>query len=582
MDNVKGQLAKDFQGLATGDESALQNLVDLHLFLLNKVRYFESVNDNLTAELRSLHAKQWDLERSMVLMSRDNLRLKQQLALTEDATRTLFLRIEGLYEKNGENLITYVASTLSRTGISCSHEDIDYVKRIGKSKQGSIRPVLVKFVSENKRNLILYNRANLNRNSNSLIWVNDDVSDYTRRQRKIVRDIAAYAKALGQTDLKVHGDGLVVGNGKYKHQDLDLLPSHLSIANAKQPSNDSDLYFQSEYSPLSNFYTCPIVDESSTTYICAEQLFQFKKAQFHEYHLTADKIMLTNDPYELKRLGNLVPPNQQWRDTEEDIMFDILRCKFSQNSNLAEILLNTGTLHLHEASADLKWSTGAELASKAIQTGTWPGADRMGSLLEKIREELRGVSTENHSDLDLTHPPPLESDDLTPLPDDDDVEQELPVPLSQPQPPTHTHSSDPPDTTPTTTPAHQQAPGTNTQLQLSQHSGTCPAPHTSPTSEVPPLMQQTAHRPTSTWHPPASNPYSARRSRPYSYRHQGRSPPLTTDPPSDPHFRVNTPFRANSSRAQKARTITSDRAPTRRSARLSQTVVHSPSSHSNN
>lgn len=142
--------------------------------------------------------------------------------------------------------ISYVASTLSRTGVACLSEEIDCVHWIGKSKQGTTRPVLVKFIRESKRNLILYNRANLNRNFNSLIWINDhDVFDHTRRQRKTVRDIAAYAKSIGQTDLKVHGDGLMVDGGKFKHHDLDHLPPHLSIANAKQPSNETDLYFQS-------------------------------------------------------------------------------------------------------------------------------------------------------------------------------------------------------------------------------------------------------------------------------------------------------------------------------------------------
>lgn len=437
------------------------------------------------SSLRSnLRSKKQDLEQELTYIRQENTLLKQQLALTEDATRTLFLRVEGLFEKSGENLLTYVASTLSWTGISCSIDDLDYVKRIGRYRQGATRPVLVKFVREHKRTLILYNRANLNRNTNSLIWINDDVSDYTRRQRKTVRDIAANAKIIGQTDLKVHGDGLVLGNGKFKHQDLDLLPPHLSIATAKQPCDESDLYFQSEFSPLSNFFSSPIIDENETHYTSSEQFFQHKKALFHGYTLTADKILRTRDPYELKRLGNKVTQSQEWKDMEEETMLTILRAKFLQNPNLYQILIDTGSLHLHEASADHKWSTGAELASKALQMGSWPGQDRMGFLLEKLCAELQGITLPDSDELppNSSTPPPPEKDDLTPIPDDeDDLDNTspphtaespqsfpLPPPTSQPPPPhvlnsPHNNQSMIPTTLPPppstlTTITHSQSP----------------------------------------------------------------------------------------------------------------------------
>lgn len=358
-EDIRARLTNDFCGLPTGDKAALQNIVDLNVYLLARVKDWDSINGYLKSELKSAQLKISNLVHELTYMRHEYSLLKQQLALTEDATRILFLRVEGLYENNGENLLTYVTSMLSRTGISCTVNDIDYVKRTGKRKQGSTRPVLVKFLNEYKRNMILYNRSNLNRNSNSLIWINDDVSDFTRRQRKTVRDIAAIAKTAGHTDLKVHGDGLVVGNGKFKHQDLDLLPSHLSVANAKQPSNETDLYFQSEHSPFFNFFSSPIYDGFGTSYNSAEQFFQHKKASFHGYIYTASKIMLTRDPYELKRLGNLVQMTQEWKDTEEDIMLNILRSKFTQNPTSSLTLTNY-------------ICTKPQLTSNGLQGPNWP------------------------------------------------------------------------------------------------------------------------------------------------------------------------------------------------------------------
>lgn len=583
-DDIKAQITKDFIGLTTGDRTALENIVDLNLYLLSKVRSLESDSKDFTSQLSDAQIKIRELERELSYLNYDNNLLKQQIALTEDATRILFLRVEGLYEKNGENLVTYVASTLSRTGISCSVEDIDYVKRIGKFKHGSTRPVLVKFIREYKRNLILYNRANLNRNSNSLIWINDDVSDFTRRQRKAVRDIAAHAKNIGQTDLKVHGDGLVVGSGKYKHQDLDLLPPHLNLSTAKQPFDDSDLYFQSEYSPLSNFYPCPITDDSDGTYYtCAEQFFQHKKALFHEYTLTAEKIMKNRSPYELKRLGNQVTMNQEWKDKEEEVMTDILRAKFLQNTELSEILINTGSLHLHEASADHKWSTGAELASKALRDGSWPGLDRLGFLLENLRAELQGTSPSTTPDLpphtDPNNPPPLEGDDLSPMPDDDGEE----IVGTSPHPPSSQPPTLPPQSVSHTTHAESSVNDNPVPAVPASRNSPLQNDNTSPSRSphpVPPLMQQATQTPSSRQYPLNPRLPNNRSSYP-PLPYTATSCPSPHTPPSSP-YQPNTAFgaRFNSNQSRrKAQRYTSDRAPVRRSVRLSQSIPPSAPSH---
>lgn len=563
-EDIKARLTKDYSNLLTGDRTAIQNIVDLNIFLLNKCQIFKDTACDLADELNSLRAKTHELDRELSFMRQENILLKNQIALTEDATRTLFLRVEGLHEKNGENLMTYVASTLSRTGISCSYDDLDYARRIGKFKQGSTRPVLVKFVREYKRNLILYNRANLNRNSNSLIWINDDVSDHTRRQRKTVRDIATYAKSIGQTDLKIHGDGLIIDGGKYKHQDLDLLPPHLSIAIAKQPSNETDLYFQSEFSPLSNFFAASIDDGYGICYTSAEQFFQHKKALFHSYSQTANKILKNRDPYELKRLGNLIQTNQEWRQTEESVMTNILRSKFTQNPDLTQILLNTGTLHLHEASADHKWATGAELASKALQQGSWPGSDRMGFLLENIRAELRGEPIVDPTPPSPDSPSPLtplEGDELSPMPDEVD-DPALPAHPMAPA----TSTSPPLSSTSTITSAPPPLPATYATIASPNHSNTnsqqnIPPPSQSPTPSIPPLMQTDLHKPSTPKSLPPHHPL------PPTDR---KLPPGT----SVTNQQTNTFFgaRFNPRRRKSSQPFTSDRAPVRRSARISQST----------
>lgn len=61
-----------------------------------------------------------------------------------------------------------------------------------------------------------------------------DVSDETRASRKTVRDIAALAKQQGVNNLKIHGDGLIVGTNKYRHDELDLLPHQSEKSETKK------------------------------------------------------------------------------------------------------------------------------------------------------------------------------------------------------------------------------------------------------------------------------------------------------------------------------------------------------------
>lgn len=61
----------------------------------------------------------------------------------------------------------------------------------------------------------------------SLLWINDEVSDETRRNRKSVREVAILAKQVGKANIKIHSDGLIIDNQKFKHEDLDLLPPQL-------------------------------------------------------------------------------------------------------------------------------------------------------------------------------------------------------------------------------------------------------------------------------------------------------------------------------------------------------------------
>lgn len=263
------------------------------------------------------------------------------------------------------------------------------MRRIGKYREGKTRPVLVRFMSEGLRNQIFFNRNNLNRERCSQIWINDDISDGTRRMRKATRDIATLAKTKGYKNIKVHTDGILINNNKFRHNDLARLPSDISIAKAKSRVDGQDLFFQSEISPLSNFHPATIVDDDDTIYVNAEQAYQHKKAIFHNKSAVAATIYNTRNPYDIKKAANSLPTSKEWKERETEVMLSVLRKKFAQNEEAGRFLEETTGFHLHEASTDLTWATGVDLSSKSLLSGDWRGIDKLGQLLEQTRELLK-------------------------------------------------------------------------------------------------------------------------------------------------------------------------------------------------
>lgn len=421
---IRGEdVYSDLINMVAGDSEATQSIVDFNLMLYNKIEALEIEYKKVSDMLCPLIDRLDSCERELRFVKNENLLLRQKLALTEDTSRLMYLRLEGLDEKHNNNLPHQVALCLSKTGVICNTSDIDYVKRIGKYVDGSHRPIQIKFIREGKRNSILFNRANVNKNKkreDPLLWINDDVSDETRSYRKITRDVATLAKMQGCKTVKVHGDGIIVGSQKFKHSDLDLLPKQFSVLKAKSRDENTGIYFQSELSPFSNYYQTRFLEQGQT-YESIEQAFQAKKAKAQGKLLIANKIMSTRNIGEIKRLAKQIPTSKDWLKKEKEVMKDLVYAKFSQNVFLKRILIRTGNKQLHEATVDPKWGTGADLSSKALQTGQWTGKDLLGQILEEVRARLVS-SNEDMADDCLEQLSPEENDhmiDILPMSDDE-------------------------------------------------------------------------------------------------------------------------------------------------------------------
>ncbi|MGJ8584685.1 MAG: NADAR family protein [Marinosulfonomonas sp.] len=128
-------------------------------------------------------------------------------------------------------------------------------------------------------------------------------------------------------------------------------------------------------------------------FVTAEQAMMYFKALLFEDEEIAAEILATDNPGKQKALGRRVKGFSEavWDEHKDDIVYRISLEKFRQNKGLRRKLFHTGDRILVEASPmDTIWGIGLE-ASVANETPMedWPGQNRLGKILTRVREELR-------------------------------------------------------------------------------------------------------------------------------------------------------------------------------------------------
>lgn len=138
--------------------------------------------------------------------------------------------------------------------------------------------------------------------------------------------------------------------------------------------------FRDEYFFLSNFFLCDITI-GGITYNSAEAAFQAQKVLDDE----EKKKFISITPVQAKRLGKKVKLREDWEEVKVDIMREIVRCKFTQNPNLAEKLIQTGDTELIEGNnwRDYFWG---------MCNGK--GKNNLGKILMEVREEVKKLYKE--------------------------------------------------------------------------------------------------------------------------------------------------------------------------------------------
>lgn len=145
--------------------------------------------------------------------------------------------------------------------------------------------------------------------------------------------------------------------------------------------------FHGEHQFLSNFFEQPFMcgDKLVPT---AEHAYQAQKAAGQP---TVQRLILeASTPGHSKRMGQRVKLPDDWEQRKVPVMFAIIRFKFVEGSELADMLLATAGHHLVEGNTwdDKFWGCVKEPAPN----GTWVGANQLGRILMERRFELGGVA----------------------------------------------------------------------------------------------------------------------------------------------------------------------------------------------
>ncbi len=142
---------------------------------------------------------------------------------------------------------------------------------------------------------------------------------------------------------------------------------------------------------MSNWHPAEFIVDG-VTYKNAEQFFVAMKAKTFGDEETYNKVIKTPDPKIIHTLGRQVRrfDEELWRERSEVFLYKANFEKYHQNPNLARVLKETqDKILVYCNPADISWGAGIDmLDSRIMDPFEWPGENKLGFLLMKIRDTL--------------------------------------------------------------------------------------------------------------------------------------------------------------------------------------------------
>ena len=216
------------------------------------------------------------------------------------------------------------------------------------------------------------------------VFVNEDIPEEWEEARKVLRPAFKLLRKDKNKKVSWSKDKLIVNGKAYTVDNVADLNSELELLNTCEKRVGNNIIFQGIHSAFSNFHPAPF-KLNGIKYNCAEQYIQGQKAVIFNDDVTHCKIMSTDNPYRMKKLGNRIKNYDfnTWRSKSNEIVYDAMRAKFLQNNALKQMLLCTGGISICESTSDRYWGTGFNLNhTSSTNVNAWRGKGKICEFYE--------------------------------------------------------------------------------------------------------------------------------------------------------------------------------------------------------
>ena len=160
-----------------------------------------------------------DLEKQLKVEVEKNIKLEQY-------TRRENLRFNNINEEEEEDCRALIYDILQRDlELDATSIKFHAVHRVGKIMEGRTRPIIVRFVSREDRNLVWAKRGKIKKSTAYTdAYITEDFARAIQEERKVLIKAMFNAKGLGVDNAKVIGRYLIIDNQKY---DFSTIPTNL-------------------------------------------------------------------------------------------------------------------------------------------------------------------------------------------------------------------------------------------------------------------------------------------------------------------------------------------------------------------
>lgn len=146
-----------------------------------------------------------------------------------------------------------------------------------------------------------------------------------------------------------------------------------------------------EYGEFSNWFIRDF-KIGGVTFNSVEQYMMYIKAKTFNDTEAALLIMESSNQKEIKALGRSVKnyKDKEWNEIRQSVVQEALLAKFTQHSDLQEVLLSTGEAELVEASPyDRVWGIGIANTPLIQDKRSWRGKNLLGKSLMQVRDLIK-------------------------------------------------------------------------------------------------------------------------------------------------------------------------------------------------